>query len=468
MQRKDGEIGMPRYRVTISGKDYDAMADLVRKYKIGVARHTVKRLAGGGYSVQAHATGDQIRTLEGAGYRVDRHEDVDAVGRERLAEVSTGEEVSRKELAPARVRGRYLNVTEVESALSAVSAPSNKKFTQLIELPNKTWEQRTCHALKIANGGGQQRIGIYLVGGVHAREWGSPDILINFVEELTRAYRTRKGLTIGSRRFTASQVQSIVNEKDICVFPQVNPDGRQYSMTVDPMWRKNRRPAPGGGSCIGVDINRNYDFLWNYPEYFDPAAPIANSVDPCDHDVYIGPGAASEPETRNVVWMFDTYPNIRYFIDIHSYSEAILYSWGDDVDQTGDPHMNFRNPAFNGKRGIVTDTAYQEYIDAADKAATIDLAGHMRDAIQAVRGRQYRVEQAIDLYPTAGTSDDYAFGRHIVDQRKGKVYAYTIEWGSENNPTPFHPPYSEMQEIIREITAALVEFCWRAGTAAVA
>ena len=65
----------------------------------------------------------------------------------------------------------------------------------------------------------------------------------------------------------------------------------------------------------------------------------------------------------------------------------------------------------------------------------------------------------MSLYPTAGTSDDYAFSRHILDSKKSKVYSYTIEWGSQNNPTPFHPAYPEMQKIIQEITAALLAFC---------
>jgi hypothetical protein len=86
----------------------------------------------------------------------------------------------------------------------------------------------------------------------------------------------------------------------------------------------------------------------------------------------------------------------------------------------------------------------------------------MRDAIKTVRGRTYTVEQSVGLYPTAGTSDDYAFSRHIIDSSKAKVYSYTIEWGSPSNPTPFHPPYSEMLIIIREITLALLEFCLRA------
>ena len=228
------------------------------------------------------------------------------------------------------------------------------------------------------------------------------------------------------------------------------------------MWRKNRRPAPPGhrqARCVGVDINRNYDFLWNFPKYFDPESPIANSTDPCDHDVYIGPSPASEPETKNAVWMLDTYRNIRCFVDVHSYGEDILYAWGDDVDQTTDSAMNFRNPAFDGRRGIAGDSAYREYIDPADRNAAIALANEMRDAIKGVRGRLYKVEQSMTMYPTAGASDDYAYSRHIVDPSQPKVYGYTIEWGSQDNATPFHPAYSEMRQIIQEITSALFAFC---------
>jgi murein tripeptide amidase MpaA len=233
-------------------------------------------------------------------------------------------------------------------------------------------------------------------------------------------------------------------------------------MTGDAMWRKNRRPAPPNHpqpSCVGVDINRNYDFLWNYPTYFNPSSPIANSTDPCNYQTYIGPNAGSEPETKNAVWMFDQFPNIRYFIDIHSYSEDILYNWGDDENQAADPAMNFQNAAYNGKRGIAGDTLYKEYLATADKNTAVNLAKKMQTAIKNVRGRIYKIEQAMSLYPTAGTSDDYAFSRHLTNTKKGKIYSYTIEWGSPSNPTPFHPPYPEMQKIIQEITSALLAFC---------
>src|ERR1043166_7569032 len=82
----------------------------------------------------------------------------------------------------------------------------------------------------------------------------------------------------------------------------------------------------------------------------------------------------------------------------------------------------------------------------------------MAAAIQTVRGRKYKVMQSLSLYPTAGTSDDYAYSRHFTDASKAKVLSYTIEWGGDKNPTPFHPPCPEMKQIIQEITAALIRF----------
>src|SRR5438270_2089124 len=217
------------------------------------------------------------------------------------------------------------------------------------------------------------------------------------------------------------------------------------------LWRKNRRPPAGASNnpaCTGVDINRNFDFLWDFTTHFSARAGVRNSTDPCDPEVYIGPAAVSEPETKNAVWMLDQFPGIGYFIDIHSYAEDILYSWGDDDDQSKSQQMNFRNPGFDGKRGVQGDADYKEYIPGVDKTAAQKLAKAMSAAIQTVRGRKYTVMQSMSLYPTAGCSDDYAYSRHFTDASKGRVLSYTIEWGSKKNPTPFHPPYPEMKQII--------------------
>jgi hypothetical protein len=72
---------MAKYRVSSKGKNYEAMADLVRRHHLSIAGHSVKKLARGAYSFQAFADGPQIKTLERAGYVVRKFEDADRAGK---------------------------------------------------------------------------------------------------------------------------------------------------------------------------------------------------------------------------------------------------------------------------------------------------------------------------------------------------------------------------------------------------
>ncbi|MCK7624284.1 M14 family metallopeptidase [Streptomyces sp. RS10V-4] len=348
----------------------------------------------------------------------------------------------------------YFNTDEVDSAL--VNLSRNDRNCELIELPERSVEGVTCHALRLGSRPTGTRDCVLLIGGVHAREWGSCEILICFAADLLLAYRTGSGLAYGGRRFTADQVRGLLDNLEIIVFPLVNPDGRRYSQNTEAMWRKNRNPAYGNGKgdCVGVDLNRNYDFLFDAATAFSPTSGVRVSTDPCDPQLYQGPQPFSEPETRNVRWLLDAYPRTRWFVDVHSYSEDMLYVWGDDEDQSTDPSMNFGNHAFDGLRGDAGDARYREYIPASDLAQATGLARDFAAAVHGVRGTDYTAKSAFDLYPTCGSSDDYAFARHLTDPARGKVLAYTIEWGTE-----FQPQWDEMENIIKDISAGLLQFC---------
>ncbi|MCI0428384.1 MAG: M14 family metallopeptidase [Nitrospiraceae bacterium] len=340
----------------------------------------------------------------------------------------------------------YLRAEGIESCLVYL-ANTYPSICQLIILPETSaGGQRTSRAIKIAKGSNTYRHGVLFIGGVHARELVNPDLLVSLALKLCQAYTSGSGLTFGGRSYDASTIKLIVEDLEIFIFPLVNPDGRVYvqSRSGDPMWRKNRNPNPGL-PCKGVDINRNYDFLWS--------STIGASSSSCS-ELFHGPAAFSEPETRNVRHMLDAYPNIIFMIDLHSYKQLILHPWGDDDNQTTDPSMNFMNPAFNGLRGTKGDTLYKEYIPQTDLNWLVKAGYEMRDAIAAVRGRVYTVKQSVLLYPTSGTSKDYAFSRHFVDASKHKVYAYTLEIGLE-----FQPPYAEALNIISEVSAGLIQFC---------
>jgi murein tripeptide amidase MpaA len=449
-------------RVNVIGRDAAAMADLVRVHGAGVVRQTLRRRDDGRWQVQAHADAGELPGLEAAGFDVERLEDVHAA-HGGLA-TATGGAAAAPGAPTTRGPIGYMDVAEVDRRVAALAAAPCPGRTELLTLPHETWDGRSCFGLRIGPGPGPGRPGICLLGGVHAREWGSADILVAFAERLLGAYDAGKGVAIGRRRFGAAAVRSLVDGANLYVVPQVNPDGRHHSFTVDPMWRKNRRPPAGkrrasvGDECVGVDLNRNFDFLWDFATHFDPAAPISCSNEPCDPQTYVGPGAASEPETRNVVWLLDEHPDIGFLVDLHSYGELIMHSWGDDENQARRPRMCFDNAEYDGRRGSTGDD-YKEYLAAADRRRLVRLATKMQSGIAAARGRNYRVQQSMNLYPTSGTSDDYAFSRHLRDPARSKVLAFTVEWGAEDNPTPFHPPYEEMVQIIAEVTSGLLAFC---------
>jgi hypothetical protein len=116
---------MAKYRVSIKGKNYEAMADLVRQQHLSIAGHSVKKLARGAYSVQAFADGPQIKTLERAGYGVRKFEDADRAGRKRQAEVVRPGKADAAAGAVSFVANlnQYLGVDAVEAALLAANKP---------------------------------------------------------------------------------------------------------------------------------------------------------------------------------------------------------------------------------------------------------------------------------------------------------------------------------------------------------
>ena len=62
----------------------------------------------------------------------------------------------------------YLNVDEVEAAIE-LAADSNPRVAELIQLPRQTWEGRSCRAIRVHQGVAATE-GVYLLGGIHARE----------------------------------------------------------------------------------------------------------------------------------------------------------------------------------------------------------------------------------------------------------------------------------------------------------
>jgi hypothetical protein len=215
-----------------------------------------------------------------------------------------------------------------------------------------------------------------------------------------------------------------------------------------------------------VDVNRNYDFLWDFVKAFALGAQNFGTLASTDPGSILFHGTApfSEPETRNVRWLFEQYRHIDWFMDIHSYGGDILHPWGDDENQSTDPSKNFTNQVWDGKRGLPND-AYSEFIVPCDLGRAVSAGNAVKVAIAGVRGQTYEVAQSYWLpsvgapYPTSGASDDWAFSRHYADPAKKQVNGFVIEF---NRTKTFFPTWAEMEPIILDVDAGLVRLCLRA------
>lgn len=202
-----------------------------------------------------------------------------------------------------------LNVKEVQTALKGLKKgyPDQVK---LFQPPFETYEGRKFYGAAV---GDNPRL--FIMSGIHARERGGPDNVIYFLADLLAAKKAGTGVTYGAKSYTAEEVETALSA-GIVVIPLTNPDGVNYDQTTDSCWRKNRNPtsavgAPNGRD-VGVDLNRNYDFAWDFTKTFHPDTSPA-STDPRS-EVFYGTSAESEPETEAVVWTLDLYKNITWFM----------------------------------------------------------------------------------------------------------------------------------------------------------
>ncbi len=398
-----------RFFVVIIAPNKQQLVSL-QKFELDLFQSTVESLDKNEFSIEGLITLDDVNRLVEKGYKVlvKKQSPNSSPANSQIMSFSEGiQKVETKKQAKATSVPSftgYLTSEGIESSLQQLPIlyPS---ISQLIILPEKSHEGRTSRAIKIGvnTPPAQQypKSGMLFLGGVHAREIVNPDLLVKFAFDLCGAYTTKTGMKFGPKSYEADDIKKIVENLELYIFPLVNPDGRSYvqSPSGDIWWRKNKNPNPGL-SAQGVDINRNYDFLWD--------SGIGTSTNPV-REIYRGVKALSEPETRNVVHLINNYQNIACVIDVHSYSELILYPWGDDENQTDDPDMNFKNPDYDGQRGSPGDTTYKEYIHKKDLEWYESTGKRIRNAIASVRGRVYEAEPGMGLYPTSGTCDDFVY-----------------------------------------------------------
>jgi hypothetical protein len=469
----DRKRALRHLTVAIHAADLRSLREIVRMYSLdyGCRPHAIVD-ATGAYYTTALVSKAERDLLGASGLDIRDLFDQTSGDRTAKATIGKGDRFKGGKIPPQGVGSRphagdgdlgpIMNPDEINSAMQGLA---NEYGIPTFDVPNATTEGSG------GKGGMTGRVDpnayhVYFTAGVHARERGGPDNLIYFIADLLFAQKHSTGLTYGAKNYSNADVIKAL-KTGIVFFPLVNPDGVWYDQKTDSLWRKNRNPADasaGVDATIGVDINRNYDFLWDFRRHFHPAATAATSLAsdrPID-ETYHGRYAFSEPETRNVAWVFDQFPRVRWYMDIHSAAGDILFNWGDDNDQLNDPSMQFLNPAWDGKRGIVGDSAYREWIEEPDYGKVSNAASRVARAMQTVAGRSYGPLQAVGLYPTSGASDDYAYSRYRANAKLNKAHGFTMEFGY---PTNFYPTLPEYHNNLKDTGAGLLEFCLAASDA---
>ncbi|XP_060597007.1 carboxypeptidase B-like [Ruditapes philippinarum] len=292
---------------------------------------------------------------------------------------------------------RYVAINNYLDDLTQLVLP--RGVTATVQSIGTSEENRDVKLIKISSPTGlAAKRGIFIDGGIHAREWVSPATVIYTIEQL--AFNPKYDVGINT----------LLERYDVFLVPVVNPDGYEYSHTNERMWRKNRK-INTGSSCVGVDLNRNFPFQW--------APAIGGSTNPC-FDTFSGDSPGSEAETANIVnFLRQNGQNIDAYLTVHSYGQMWLYPWG------------------------FTSALPADYLDL-DSAALSAVT-----AIRNTHNKRYDIGSSTNvLYAAAGGSDDFAKGD------TGIKYAYTIELRDVGR-YGFALPTSEIIPTAEEFVAGL-------------
>jgi hypothetical protein len=266
------------------------------------------------------------------------------------------------------------------------------------------------------------KVGVFLYCEQHAREWATPLTCLETAEQLLRNYAIDK------------RTRSLVDNLDIFILPVSNPDGSHYAFHNFNMQRRNMtnhcvnggkesddpnaagywtpRVNPGTGlpytnsdpasrNAWGVDLNRNNTVGTIFDGYIGASYS-------CTSDVFAGPAEASEPEIQNELWVADTFDNIKFSNNIHSFGGYFMWSPGAYLPDRGEGDLDHPNIGVEKYFFEAGDRILQRIKDVRNTAILPERTGPIADV----------------LYSAAGNSaDEHWYNRDVI--------AYSFETGAD-------------------------------------
>jgi hypothetical protein len=178
---------------------------------------------------------------------------------------------------------------------------------------------------------------------------------------------------------------------------------------------------PSSRNSWGVDVNRN-DIVGTAWDGYSGASTTS-----CTSGTFAGPEPGSEPETKAVHWIVDTFPTIKFANDIHSYGGYFMWAPG-AYKTTG------------------RETLPQANIGVSDYFMAV--AERVESRIKESRGTAMLPERTgvvVDvLYSAAGNSGDYLwYNKGIIGydfEAGADIFTSTIS-GTVQTGVGFQPVY---------------------------
>ncbi len=166
--------------------------------------------------------------------------------------------------------------TEIDQRLAAYPSIMSKRVI------GKSYQGRDVVAIKVSDNVAtdENKPEVLLTFHQHAREHLTVEMALYLLRELGAGY--------GSD----SRVTDMVNNREIWIVPDLNPDGGEYDIATGSYrsWRKNRQPN-FGSSYVGTDLNRNWNYKWGC---------CGGSSGSTSSETYRGASAESAPEVKVV------------------------------------------------------------------------------------------------------------------------------------------------------------------------
>ena len=329
--------------------------------------------------LRTEANAELRNALKAAGFRVET--DVEAT--QSIQRLAYAERVGMKSIPGFAC---YRTVEETATSMQSMVAAS-PNLAEIIDI-GPSWQAQNGsggYRLKVLRATNRSVAGpkpkLFIMTSVHAREYTPAEFSTRFVEQLIAGYGVDADATW------------LLDHHEVHALLQANPDGRKRAET-GLSWRKNTNSNfCGGGNSAGIDLNRNFPFEWGN---WAGSSGVA-----CD-STFRGPSPASEPETQAIIaYVRSIFEDRReaplsavadldtpgMFFDTHSFSGLVLWPWGFNT---------LTAPNASGLQALGRRMAWFN---------------------------TYTPQAAVGLYPTDGTTDDFAYGELGVP-------AFTFELGT--------------------------------------